>query len=76
MKIFIYHFRAKFFHPMLDNLALISFSFGCLETDNDKEIFKMAVDKAHEEIKEIAGNNSDEWTLSKLTFKSIEPGEG
>ena len=72
MEIFVYHFKAKFFHPLIDNLALISFSFESPEV-NTEEIFKMAVGRAYEEVEEIAGSNSDEWVLSKLIFKSLEP---
>ena len=76
MKIFVYRFKAKFFHPLIDNLAVINFSFECFESGADKEIFKMAVDRAYEEVEEITGSNSDEWVLSKLIFKSLEPKEG
>lgn len=75
MKNFVYHFKAKIWHPLVDNMALISFSFESPEV-NTEEIFKMAVDKALEEVEKIAGSNSDEWILCKLTFKSMEPKEG
>ena len=75
MKIFVCHFKAKFFHPLIDNLVLINFSFECTAPCDDKEIFKMAVDRAYEEVEEIASSNSDEWVLSKLIFKSLESKE-
>lgn len=71
---FEYCFKAKFWHPLADNPVSIKFTFRIDSVDMD-DVFKIAIEKAREELGVMMADEAWEWMLIKLTYKTMRPAE-